>query len=103
MMDVILVMFVMERFKCVQCDIVSAMENPIAEHIIMEMKNIMNEGDNVLMGKIMTMMVKPIVKIAIAVSMGDVDIVEVRRPVDYVLMEEIMTTMERLIVKTLTV
>jgi hypothetical protein len=101
MMDVILVMFVMERFKCVQCDIVSAMENPIAEHIIMEMKNIMNVGDNVLMGKIMTMMVKPIVKIAIAVSMGDVDIV-VKRD-DYVLMEGIMTTMERPIVKTLAV
>jgi len=102
-MVVIHVMFVMERYKCVQCDIVFAMENPIAEHIIMEMKNIMNVGDNVLMGKITTTMVKQIVKIAIAVSMEDVDIVVVVKPEDCALMERIMIMMGRPIVKTLVV
>ena len=79
------------------------MESPIAEHIIMEMKNIMNMGDNVLMGKITTMTGKKTVKIAIAVSMEDVDIEVVVKLVDYVLMGRIMTTMERPIVKTPTV
>ena len=59
--------------------------------------------DNVLMGKIMTMMEKKIVKIVIVVFMEDVDIAVERKQVDYVLMEEIMTMMERPIVKTLTV
>ena len=79
------------------------MESPIAEHIIMEMKNIMNMGDNVLMGKITTMTGKKTVKIAIAVSMEYADIEVERKPVDYVLMEEIMIMMERPIVKTLIV
>ena len=60
---------------------------------------IMNEGDNVLMEKIMTMTGKKIVRIEIVRDMEDVGIVVERKLEDYVLMGRITIMMERLIVK----
>ena len=55
------------------------------------------------MEKIMTMTGKKIVTTPIVNDMEDAGIVGVKKPVDYVLMGRIMTTMGRQIVKTVTV
>jgi len=60
-------------------------------------------GGNASMEKIMTMTGKKIVTTPTANDMEDAGIVAGRKPVDYVLMGRIMTTMGRQIVKTVTV